>query len=143
VCIAGRPGTPPAARRTVDDLSQELARVNATVEGLEARAQAVWQQAQAEHSLPAATQLQQVAHCFSARLSQDLYPYRPKLSILLQYWKRPEAAERIDKLMAPLMRCREQVGGDGEAVVASCTDASWAGSWRPFIAAPGAAQSDV
>ena len=100
---------PPAARRTVADLTQELQRVNAVAEGLDATAQSLWQQAQAQHSLPAA-QLQQVAHCFSARLSQDLYPYRPKLSILLQYWKRPNASKLLDEFMAPLLRCREQVG---------------------------------
>jgi hypothetical protein len=45
--------------------------------------------------------------CVMGRLSQQLYPYRPKLSILLQYWKRP--AGSIDSYMTSLMQCKEKV----------------------------------
>jgi hypothetical protein len=45
--------------------------------------------------------------CIMGRLSQQLYPYRPKLSILLQYWKRPAGA--VDNYMNALMHCKDKV----------------------------------
>jgi hypothetical protein len=83
--------------------------VNATLQLLASRAQSLWEQVQAQHQLPAA-RLDAVAYCFSGRLSPELHPHRPKLSVLLQYWKRPSAASQLEQFMAPLLRCHEQVG---------------------------------
>ncbi len=49
---------------------------------------------------------QRMYHCFLARLSPELYPYRPKISFLLQHWKRPNS---IDRIMQAFVNCKDKV----------------------------------
>jgi hypothetical protein len=45
-------------------------------------------------------------HCFIRQLNPGLFPGRPKVSFLLQYFKRPKSVHRI---LAPLYKCSQEL----------------------------------
>ena len=93
-------------RRTLEDLQQELDLVKTAADHFENKVVEQWNNISARLQLDGMS-WRDAMPCIMGRLSQHLYPYRPRLSILLQYWKRP--AGTVNRFMEALMQCKEQV----------------------------------
>ena len=92
--------------RNLSDVNHDLDDTKKGLGIVDTKLRDLWSGIQAKHSSLADVDVQGVKHCFIGKLYQDLYPQRPKISFLLQYWKRPKA---IASFMAPLLACRDQV----------------------------------
>jgi hypothetical protein len=95
------------ACRTLEDLQAEYDLVKNAADRLEGKVEQQWISICERLKLDNKQSWRSAMPCIMGRLSQQLYPYRPKLSILLQYWKRP--AGSIDSYMTSLMQCKDKV----------------------------------
>jgi hypothetical protein len=92
--------------RELQGLQQERDAVLKTQNLLVTKADVLWDKVKQRLGLAADVGRQRMYHCFLARLSPELYPYRPKISFLLQHWKRPNS---IDRIMQAFVNCKDKV----------------------------------
>ncbi|KAG2454524.1 hypothetical protein HYH02_000371 [Chlamydomonas schloesseri] len=73
---------------------------------LEDKMKALVTHLRAAGQLAPATTVQELVHCCSGHLNPALYPDRPQLSLMLQYWRRPVVIPYMESLIAA---CNQQV----------------------------------
>ena len=68
----------------------------------------MWAQIRAKAKLPDKRHYIEHMHCFMGRLRTELFPFRPRISIMVQFWKRQD--QMVEKLVRSVERCSKQVG---------------------------------
>jgi hypothetical protein len=88
--------------------------VSKAEQALKAKADGRWKSVKQRLGLSADLAMESVYHCFLARLAPELYPYRPKISFLIQYWKKAESMQRV---LEPILKCKDVVSSHAAGYV--------------------------
>ncbi|GAX76660.1 hypothetical protein CEUSTIGMA_g4106.t1 [Chlamydomonas eustigma] len=101
-------------KRTIPELKADFDISTQNLTKIDDESEAVISQLRATHHLPHNATFSYVSHCLSSRLEPALYHGRPKVSFLLQYFKRPQM---IDSFVTKLAGSMKKLGVAAELVV--------------------------